>query len=222
MDWNNKEAVLRAVSKIGYDLGSASQQLKADRDVVLIAVSSTGYALEFASPELRADRKIVLTAVSEDGDALRFAAPELKNDREVVLTAVSNSFLFRNTLNYASPELQEEIKAYPGGAPKLLEDYEKKKPLIFGLLNGEELELNSLFLFKSIDDIKKKLNEVSPNLGNKFNITYDGEIINNILEFRRIFFNIFDFSKDVFLIDFYDQDGGFNSNIELYGGAFDF
>ena len=77
MDWNNKQAVLTAVSNDIYALQHASPELKADREVVLTAVSNNGYALKFVSPELRSDREVVLAALYNDIYALNYASPEL-------------------------------------------------------------------------------------------------------------------------------------------------
>ena len=77
MDWNNKQAVLTAVSNNGAALKYTVLELQADREVVLVAVSNYGYALEYASSELRADRVVVLATVSNKGHALEYASPEL-------------------------------------------------------------------------------------------------------------------------------------------------
>jgi hypothetical protein len=72
-DWNDKEQVIKAVSKDGMLLEYASDELKADREIVLAAVQNRSKGLQYvkyASEELRADpeiiRKVVLAALLED------------------------------------------------------------------------------------------------------------------------------------------------------------
>ena len=48
-----KRGVLESVSSNGYKLQSASNEMKADRDVVEAAVANNGGALRFASDELK-------------------------------------------------------------------------------------------------------------------------------------------------------------------------
>ena len=59
-------------------------QKRSKQQVVLAAVSKNGYALEYASEELKRDRNIVLAAISKDGRALEYASEELKKDREIL------------------------------------------------------------------------------------------------------------------------------------------
>ena len=133
MDWNNKHAVLTAVSNNGAALKYTVLELQADREVVLVAVSNYGYALEYASSELRADRVVVLATVSNKGHALEYASPELRADREVVLAALSN---FGRALQ-CSPELQadrevvltavnNDIKALKYASPELRVKFRNK------------------------------------------------------------------------------------------------
>ena len=41
-DWNDKEQVIKAVSKSGYELENASDEFKADREIVMAAAQRAG------------------------------------------------------------------------------------------------------------------------------------------------------------------------------------
>lgn len=51
--------------------------------LTLFQVKQNGYALGSASSELKNDKQVVLEAVKQNGDALRYASVELKGDKEV-------------------------------------------------------------------------------------------------------------------------------------------
>lgn len=70
-DQNVKKFVLAAVGVGGYQLGYASDDLRADRGVVLEAVHQTGMARQFASENLRADFDVVFAALFQSCDALK-------------------------------------------------------------------------------------------------------------------------------------------------------
>jgi len=53
MPWDNKDAVLAAVSNHDWTLQYASDDLKNDKDVVLAAVSRNGVVLNYALEELK-------------------------------------------------------------------------------------------------------------------------------------------------------------------------
>ena len=80
--------MLERVSKSGFALQYAAEELKGDREIVMVAVSQNGMALQFAKEELKGDREIVMRAVSTRGYALRFASQELKGDKEVMQHAL--------------------------------------------------------------------------------------------------------------------------------------
>jgi hypothetical protein len=64
MDWNNKEEVLVAVKKDGTAFRSASDELKADKEVVLAAIShKQAWLLRYTSEEL-------LDAIKRNGNTL--------------------------------------------------------------------------------------------------------------------------------------------------------
>ena len=186
MDWGNKTQVLASVTRNSYRLQFVSEALKGDRDVVLAAVSQNGGTLYYASEELQGDREVVLAAVTQNGNALEDASPELRADREVVLRAVTQNGI---ALNCVSHTLYKEIKDFPGDASALLDHYENDLEVIFTELSGDRYSLENLQGLDSIETIKERLNVVNPELGLDYDITYDGEDIHDIFEFRRIFFN---------------------------------
>ena len=53
----NREAVLAAVTRSGWDLAVAAPGLQADREVALAAVAQNGYALQYVAAALRGDRE---------------------------------------------------------------------------------------------------------------------------------------------------------------------
>ena len=175
-----------AVTQHGYTLLYASPELKEDREVVLRAVTQNGHALEYASQELQGDREVVLAAVANDGYTLKYASPELRADREMVLRAFAQ---YGSTLNCVSHTLYKEIKDFLGGASALLDHYENDLEVNFTELSGDRYSLENLQGLDSIETIKERLNVVNPELGLDYDITYDGEVIDDIFEFRRIFFN---------------------------------
>ncbi len=85
----NREDVLAEVTKNGWALCHAPEELRADREIVLAAVTQNGRAFCFAAEELKADREVVLVAVTQGGGALLYAAKALMADREIVLAAVT-------------------------------------------------------------------------------------------------------------------------------------
>ena len=102
--YTTKEHALAAVTKEGYRLKYASEELRADKEVVLAAVKEYGDALEHAVPEVL-DKEVVLTAVKEYGGALEHASLEMCADKEVVLAAVKQ---YGDALQYASEELKND------------------------------------------------------------------------------------------------------------------
>jgi len=64
----NRECVLAAVSKLGYALEYAAEQLKADKGLVLAAVTRHGWALEYAADQLKADKAVVRQGIASMGD----------------------------------------------------------------------------------------------------------------------------------------------------------
>ena len=53
---------IKQVRENRFELGYASTELKADRDVVLAAVRKSGFALQFASNEFLGDKDFMLEA----------------------------------------------------------------------------------------------------------------------------------------------------------------
>ena len=182
----DKAVVLAAVTQNYCALKYASKALQGDKEVILAAVTQNCWVLKNVSPELQGDREVVLAAVNNDGYALEYTSQELRADREVCLVATRQEI---EAVKYISPELQKEIKNYEGDASALLDHYEKNLEVIFTELSGDRYSLENLQGLDSIETIKERLNVVNPELGLDYDITYDGEVIDHIFEFRRIFFN---------------------------------
>jgi hypothetical protein len=104
----DKEVVLLAVKKNGYDLKYADYLLKTDSEVVLSAVKQNGDLLEFADDLLQDNNEIVTQAVkSKNYHALEYASERLKNDREIVKLAIKSS---NENLKYASIILRKDFE----------------------------------------------------------------------------------------------------------------
>ena len=58
-NWNDKQQVLASVTRYGYALRYASEELKNNKKNVLVAVNQNGYALEYASEEIQNDLKLL-------------------------------------------------------------------------------------------------------------------------------------------------------------------
>ena len=113
-DWSDREAVLAVVQQSRVwcapkpQLGYASAEVQADREVVLASVKRFGPALRYASTELQADREVVLAAVKKQGYVLHYASTEMLSDREIVLAAMQNECDVARVLPYVSAELQAD------------------------------------------------------------------------------------------------------------------
>ena len=81
---SERDILLYAAALPGY-FDSASSELRSEREAVLRAVSRNGSNLGVVSPELRSDREIVLAAVRSNLIALLDAPDALQIDKEVVL-----------------------------------------------------------------------------------------------------------------------------------------
>lgn len=93
---------------LGGALGVLSEALRGDRNFVLYALSKSGYDLRFASTELRGDREVVETAlqnrkVIRASAILEHASEELRGDRQLIRQGIQEDSL---TLHFASKSLQ--------------------------------------------------------------------------------------------------------------------
>ncbi len=70
------------------------------------AVKQDGWALESASEYLRADRDIVLEAVKHDGGALEFASEDLQNNLEFLLMVAK---INPKALAYAPEDIRKKL-----------------------------------------------------------------------------------------------------------------
>jgi len=80
--------MLLLVSKDGMALQSASQEMRADRDVVFAAVSQTGRALQFASAKFKSERAMVVAACGSFSPSLEYADPNLAASKDFVLELI--------------------------------------------------------------------------------------------------------------------------------------
>ena len=101
----DRDVVLAAVSRNGFELQYAADALQSDKTIALVSVRENGLALRYVGPELRADREVVLAAVQHSGSALRYAGEGPRADHDVVMAAVSNC---GTALPFACTELRAD------------------------------------------------------------------------------------------------------------------
>ena len=70
------------------DMKPLSEDLRNNREFILKAVSKNGHALKFANDDFRGDREIVMPAVRQNGLALEYADKTLQNRSDVVVEAI--------------------------------------------------------------------------------------------------------------------------------------
>ena len=112
---NDKEVMLKIVSKNSLALSNASQELKDDRQVVMAAIqnrqSSAPQAIQYASKKLKSDRRIA-RAVLRHGygiKALKHLPRKLREDYKLVLLAVKSSSEECNETYETLSELSEQM-----------------------------------------------------------------------------------------------------------------
>jgi len=99
----DKEFVLAAVRIDGLALKFADDSLKKDKEVVLAALlHSYGEAIRYADDSLKKDKEVVLAAIKQWGAALYYADDSLKKDKEVVLAAVKQDYAHNSTFSGGS------------------------------------------------------------------------------------------------------------------------
>jgi hypothetical protein len=115
VDWSNKEFVLEAVTRNGWDLEYAHNDLKKDREIVLAAVTRYGLVLQFVHDDLRKDREIVLAAAIQNGYSLYFAHEDLKNDEYFLyeVDQIKKITISSYILNCINERIQDEIRGNP-------------------------------------------------------------------------------------------------------------
>ena len=62
-----------------------------NKEFMLKAVSRNGKLLELASPKLQNDKEVVMQALEQDAESLEFASKQLKNDKKVILKGVKGA-----------------------------------------------------------------------------------------------------------------------------------
>lgn len=108
---NNRDFILSLEPKYGYaiDLEYVSDQLRDDREIVLRAVTRSNSQLEFASEKLQNDKDVVFTALQHYGYyAFQYASAELRNDKEFVMRILSDPKIFSYSFDYVSDELKRD------------------------------------------------------------------------------------------------------------------
>lgn len=128
---NDRDVILKLVSRDGWQLKSLPNNWTADRDVVLAAVQNTGSALQFAAEHLQNDRSVALlgvcktasaiqhiskdlladrtfwmAALEQNGEALKYGSDEVKSDKELVSVAVQQNGC---ALRHAADSLRENV-----------------------------------------------------------------------------------------------------------------
>ena len=116
---NDKEVMLKIVSKNSLALSNASQELKDDRELVMAAIqnrqSSAPQAIQYASNKLKSDRRIA-RAVLRHGygiKALKHLPRKLREDHKLVLLAVKSSSEECNKTYETLSELSEQMVEDP-------------------------------------------------------------------------------------------------------------
>ena len=98
-----RQAAKREISVIAY----AAAELRADEEFAVSMVKENGFALQYFSPELRRNRMIALAAVGVSGSVLRFVDESLQADEDIVLAAVQQD---AKALLHASPSLVKDAE----------------------------------------------------------------------------------------------------------------
>ena len=157
--WDDKDFVLKVVSKSPFVLRWVSNRLQGDRDVGLAEINQLFGSMEFLSEQLRNDRNFVLHAVSMSGYHLKFVSDRLRDDREVVLTAVQKR---GRALEFASERLKNDWEI---ALAAIREDADAMEFIPPSLSRNEKFVAKALEVNPSISGkfgfsfLKKRLNE---------------------------------------------------------------
>ena len=117
---NDKEVMIKIVSKSSRSLIHASAQLKNDRDVVLAAIQNkqpcAPLAIEYASKKLKGDKKIVRVLLGHGHGikALSLLPRSIQHDCNLVLRAIQ----------WSSEECNESYETLSELAEEMLDDYD--------------------------------------------------------------------------------------------------
>ena len=107
---NDKEVVLKAVKRDGYNLQYASPELKNDKEIVLEAIKDAdwgAYIFQYASPELKNDKEFILEAIKEHGKVIQHISNALKSDLDVILAAIKQN---PDALRFISKNIREQVE----------------------------------------------------------------------------------------------------------------
>jgi hypothetical protein len=81
---NNRELLLVAANRYGFELLNKCEALKDDKEFVKYVVANNGSLLSYVSDRLKDDKEVVLLAVSDYGNAIKYASDELQKDEEII------------------------------------------------------------------------------------------------------------------------------------------
>lgn len=87
---NNKQFMLKAVTRYGGSLKYADKTLRDDEDVVLAAIKDSGWAFKYASARLRSEKSFAVASCSISSNAFKYVAPKIRQDKDVVYAAISS------------------------------------------------------------------------------------------------------------------------------------
>jgi hypothetical protein len=104
---NDKELFLLAVSKKGYLLKYASEELQDDIDVVLEAVKNEASSVAYASINLRRNEKVALLALKENNDNYTHLSNQTLTNKNIVKVLISRE---PNFLYLCNNEIQNDIE----------------------------------------------------------------------------------------------------------------
>ncbi|CAM2757718.1 DUF4116 domain-containing protein [Legionella worsleiensis] len=105
----DKSAVIAAVSHYGLALQFADDELKKNPDVLRAALSQNSLALQYAAEECKKNPEIVLAALSQNGEAIKFADKALLRHPEFALAAMQKN---NKVMSYISDELNDFYQTY--------------------------------------------------------------------------------------------------------------
>jgi hypothetical protein len=99
--------VVVVAAEHGVSLCDVSNEFRSNRDIVMQAVIRNGYELQYASSELRNTRAVVAAAVRQNGESIIYASETLREDYDFALLAVKTDGL---CIQYMSQELQSILE----------------------------------------------------------------------------------------------------------------
>jgi len=113
---SDKEFMFEAINISQYAIGYASEDLRSDKEFMFEAINISQYAFEYASEDLRSDKEFVLEVIKKCGDVYqlpRFVSEDLRADKEVVLQWLKKcaAVFFYNTPEDSLGDVSEDLRA---------------------------------------------------------------------------------------------------------------